>query len=142
MGHVAVVTGGTRGLGEAISTGLQNAGYTVAAIYAGNDEATLRFKEKIGIATYKFNVSDFEACEKALEQITSEIGPVEILINNAGITKDGTMHRMSYDQWSSVIQTNLASCFNIARSIMPLQNPEYMASPRLWPRKVLPKALP
>ena len=142
MGRVAVVTGGTRGIGEAISTGLQNAGYTVAAIYAGNDEAALRFKEKTGIATYKFNVSDFEACEKALEQITREIGPVEILINNAGITKDGTMHRMSYDQWNSVIQTNLASCFNMARSIMPLQNPEYMASPRLWPRKVLPKALP
>ncbi len=118
MGRVAVVTGGTRGIGEAISTGLQNAGYTVAAIYAGNDEAALRFKEKTGIATYKFNVSDFEACEKALEQITSEIGPVEILINNAGITKDGTMHRMSYDQWNSVIQTNLASCFNMARLVI------------------------
>jgi acetoacetyl-CoA reductase len=118
MGRVAVVTGGTRGIGEAISTGLQNAGYTVAAIYAGNDEAALRFKEKTGIATYKFNVSDFEACEKALEQITREIGPVEILINNAGITKDGTMHRMSYDQWNSVIQTNLASCFNMARLVI------------------------
>jgi acetoacetyl-CoA reductase len=118
MGRVAVITGGTRGIGEAISTGLQNAGYTVAAIYAGNDEAALRFKEKTGIATYKFNVSDFEACEKALEQITREIGPVEILINNAGITKDGTMHRMSYDQWNSVIQTNLASCFNMARLVI------------------------
>ena len=97
---------------------MQDAGYTVAAIYAGNDEAALRFKEKTGIATYKFNVSDFEACEKALEQITSEIGPVEILINNAGITRDGTMHRMSYDQWNSVIQTNLASCFNMARVVI------------------------
>ena len=118
MGRVAIVTGGTRGIGEAISTGLQEAGFTVAAIYAGNDEAAKRFTEKTGIAAYKLNVSDFEACEKAAEQITADLGPIDVLINNAGITRDGTMHRMSYDQWNAVIQTNLASCFNMSRVVI------------------------
>ena len=118
MGRVAIVTGGTRGIGEAISVGLKDAGYTVAATYAGNDEAAKRFTEKTGIAAYKFNVSDFEACEAAAAKITEELGPVDVLVNNAGITRDGTMHRMSYDQWNSVIQTNLASCFNMARVVI------------------------
>lgn len=118
MGRVAIVTGGTRGIGEAISVGLKEAGYTVAATYAGNEEAANRFKEKTGIDVYKFNVSDFEACEKAVERITEDLGPVDILVNNAGITRDGTMHRMSFDQWNSVIQTNLASCFNMARVVI------------------------
>ena len=118
MGRVAIVTGGTRGIGEAISVGLKEAGYTVAATYAGNEEAANRFKEKTGISVYKFNVSDFEACEKAVERITEDLGNVDILVNNAGITRDGTMHRMSFDQWNSVIQTNLASCFNMSRLVI------------------------
>ncbi len=118
MGRVAIVTGGTRGIGEAISVGLKEAGYTVAATYAGNEEAANRFKEKTGISVYKFNVSDFEACEKAVERITEDLGDVDILVNNAGITRDGTMHRMSFDQWNSVIQTNLASCFNMSRLVI------------------------
>ena len=118
MGRVAIVTGGTRGIGEAISTGLQEAGYTVAAIYAGNDEAAKRFTDKTGMSAYKLNVSDFEACEKAAEQITSELGPIEILVNNAGITRDGTMHRMEHEQWQSVIDTNLGGCFNCSRAVI------------------------
>lgn len=118
MGRVAIVTGGTRGIGEAISTGLADAGYTVAAIYAGNEEAAKRFKDKTGIAVYKLNVSDFEACAAAAKKIEADLGPVEVLVNNAGITRDGTMHRMSYDQWNSVIQTNLSSCFNMARVVI------------------------
>jgi acetoacetyl-CoA reductase len=118
MGRIAVVTGGTRGIGEAISVGLQEAGYTVAAIYAGNDEAAKRFNNKTGIAVYKLNVSDFEACENAAKQITADLGPIDVLVNNAGITRDGTMHRMSFDQWNSVIQTNLASCFNMSRVVI------------------------
>ncbi len=118
MGRVAIVTGGTRGIGEAISVSLSDAGYTVAAIYAGNDEAAKRFNDKTGIAVYKLNVSDYEACEQAVEKITEDLGPVDVLINNAGITRDGTMHRMSYDQWNTVIQTNLASCFNMARVVI------------------------
>lgn len=118
MGRVAIVTGGTRGIGEAISVGLVDAGHTVAAIYAGNEEAALRFKNKTGIAVYKLNVSDFEACAAAAKKIEADLGPVEILVNNAGITRDGTMHRMSYDQWNSVIQTNLSSCFNMARVVI------------------------
>ena len=118
MGRVAIVTGGTRGIGEAISVGLKEAGYTVAATYAGNEEAANRFKDKTGIAVYKFNVSDFEACEKVVERITEDLGNVDILVNNAGITRDGTMHRMSFDQWNTVIQTNLASCFNMSRVVI------------------------
>ena len=118
MGRVAIVTGGTRGIGEAISTGLKEAGYTVAAAYAGNEEAANRFKDKTGIEVYKFNVGDFEACEAATKQIEEDLGPVDILVNNAGITRDGTMHRMSFDQWNAVIQTNLASCFNMSRVVI------------------------
>lgn len=118
MGRVAIVTGGTRGIGEAISVGLKDAGYRVAATYAGNDEAANRFKEKTGIDVYKFNVSDFEACEKAVKRIEEDLGPVDVLVNNAGITRDGTMHRMSFDQWNAVIQTNLASCFNMSRLVI------------------------
>ncbi|MFT5131616.1 MAG: acetoacetyl-CoA reductase [Gammaproteobacteria bacterium] len=118
MGRVAIVTGGTRGIGESISIGLKDAGYTVAAIYAGNEEAAKRFTKKTDIAVYKLNVSDFEACEAAAKQIEVDLGPVDVLVNNAGITRDGTMHRMSYDQWNSVIQTNLSSCFNMARVVI------------------------
>ena len=118
MGRIAIVTGGTRGIGEAISVGLKEVGYTVAATYAGNDEAAKRFTDKTGMPTYKFNVSDYEACEEAVKQIEADLGPVDILVNNAGITQDGTMHRMSFDQWNVVIQTNLGSCFNMSRVLI------------------------
>ncbi len=118
MSRVAVVTGGTRGIGEAVSVSLKEAGYNVAASYAGNDEAAQKFTDKTGIPTYKFDVSDFDACKAAVERIETDLGPVDVLVNNAGITKDGTMHRMSFDQWNAVIQTNLSSCFNMSRSVI------------------------
>jgi acetoacetyl-CoA reductase len=115
-GRVAVVTGGTRGIGAAISIGLKNAGYRVAANYGGNDAAAQAFNKETGIAVYKFDVSNFEACQSAVKKIHAEIGPVEVLVNNAGITRDGTMHRMTFEQWNAVIQTNLSSCFNMCRA--------------------------
>jgi len=118
MSRVALVTGGTRGIGEAISTGLKNAGYTVAANYAGNDQAAKEFSERTGIKTYKFDVSDFDAVNDGVAAIEAELGAIEVLVNNAGITRDGTMHRMGFDQWDAVIQTNLASCFNCSRAVI------------------------
>ena len=118
MGHVAIVTGGTRGIGEAISVALEDAGHTVAATYAGNNEAAKRFSERTGIRTCKFDVSDFDACQDAVDRITKDLGPVGILVNNAGITRDGTMHRMSFDRWNAVLQTNLSSCFNMSRCVI------------------------
>jgi acetoacetyl-CoA reductase len=118
MGHVAIVTGGTRGIGGAVSVALQDAGHTVAATYAGNDDAAKRFGDRTGLRTYKFDVSDFEACRDGVDRITKDLGPVGVLVNNAGITKDGTMHRMSFDQWNAVLQTNLSSCFNMSRCVI------------------------
>ena len=118
MGHVAIVTGGTRGIGGAVSVALQDAGHTVAATYAGNDDAAKRFGDRTGLRTYKFDVSDFEACRDAVDRITKDLGPVGVLVNNAGITKDGTMHRMSFDQWNAVLQTNLSSCFNMSHCVI------------------------
>jgi acetoacetyl-CoA reductase len=118
MGRVALVTGGTRGIGEAICQALKDAGYTVIANYAGNDEAAGVFKKNHGIPVYKFDVGDFEACQEAVRKVESEKGPVEILVNNAGITRDGTMHKMTYEQWHAVIQTNLTSCFNMSRAVI------------------------
>ncbi len=118
MGRVAIVTGGTRGIGGAISMVLKEAGYEVAATYAGNDESAKRFTERTGIRTYKFNVADYEACAEAIKRIEADLGPVDVLVNNAGITRDGTMHRMSFDQWNAVIQTNLSSCFNMCRCVI------------------------
>ncbi|GJL82678.1 MAG: beta-ketoacyl-ACP reductase [marine bacterium B5-7] len=115
---VAIVTGGTRGIGEAISVALKNAGHTVAATYAGNDEAASAFKERTGIAVYKFDVSDYDQCADSVNQISEDLGPVDILVNNAGITRDGTMHRMTFEQWNSVIQTNLSSCFNMCHAVI------------------------
>jgi acetoacetyl-CoA reductase len=117
-GRVAIVTGGTRGIGRAISEGLKNAGYKVAANYAGNDEAAQRFTKETGIAAYKFDVGDFAACEAATRRIANDLGPVEVLVNNAGITRDGTLQRMSFEQWNAVIQTNLGSCFNMCRCVI------------------------
>ena len=118
MGHVAIVTGGTRGIGEAISVALNDAGHTVAATYAGNAEAAKRFSDRTGMRTYRFDVSDFEACQDAVDRIAKDLGPVGILVNNAGITRDGTMHRMSFDRWNAVLQTNLSSCFNMSRCVI------------------------
>ena len=116
--RVAVVTGGTRGIGKAISLALKNAGHKVAANYSGNDEAAKVFSAETGIATYKFDVSDFEACKAALAKIAKDLGPIEILVNNAGITRDGTLHKMTAEQWSAVIDTNLGGCFNTCRAVI------------------------
>ena len=118
MGRVAVVTGGTRGIGGAISIALKEAGYQVAANYVGNDEAAARFKEVTHIGVYKFDVADFDSCRDAVTQIEQDLGPVDVLVNNAGVTRDGTMHRMDYEQWDKVIQTNLGSCFNMSRCVI------------------------
>jgi len=116
--RVALVTGGTRGIGEAISVALKDAGYSVVANYGGNDEAAKAFTAKTGIPAYKFDVGDFEAVKESVAKIEKEVGPIEVLVNNAGITRDGTLHRMDLDKWSAVIQTNLTSCFNTARCVI------------------------
>src|SRR3954452_1397781 len=118
MARVAVVTGGTRGIGEAISVGLKEAGYNVAAVYAGNDEKAKEFSERTGIVAFKWDVSDFEACKAGIAKVEAELGPVEIVVNNAGITRDGVLHRMTFEQWNAVIQTNLSSCFNTCRAVI------------------------
>ena len=117
MSRVAVVTGGTRGIGAAISTALKKAGYKVAATYAGNDEAAQKFKAEHGVNVYKFDVADFNACKGALEQIVKDLGPVDVLVNNAGITRDGTMKRMGRDMWDAVVDTNLGSCYNMCKLV-------------------------
>src|SRR6187399_179657 len=117
MARVAVVTGGTRGIGAAISKALKEKGYKVAASYAGNDEAAAKFKAETGINVYKWDVSSFDACAAGLKQVEADLGPVEVLINNAGITKDAPMHRMTPDQWYAVINTNLNSLFNMTRPV-------------------------
>ncbi|MGB5709216.1 MAG: acetoacetyl-CoA reductase, partial [Arenicellales bacterium] len=108
----------TRGIGEAISVDLKKAGYNAVATYAGNEQSAKEFSERNGIPTYKFDVSDFDACSAAIDKIESDVGPIEILVNNAGITRDGTMHRMDFAQWNTVIQTNLSSCFNMSRGVI------------------------
>ncbi len=118
MSRVALVTGGTRGIGEAVSVALKEAGYSVAANYGGNDEAAQEFTERTGIPAFKFDVSNFDAVEAGVRQIEANVGPIEVLINNAGITRDGTMHKMSFEKWDKVIQTNLASCFNTCRAVI------------------------
>jgi len=118
MSRVALVTGGTRGIGEAICVALKNAGYTVAANYGGNDDAAKAFTERTGIQAYKFDVSDFAACEAGVKKIEDELGPVDVLVNNAGITRDTTLHRMTPEQWQQVIDTNLGSCFNMCRCVI------------------------
>jgi acetoacetyl-CoA reductase len=118
MSRIALVTGGTRGIGEAISKALKEAGYTVAATYAGNDEAANAFKSATGINVYKFDVADPQACETGIKQIEADLGPVEIVVNNAGITRDKMFHRMNYEQWSAVIRTNLDSMFTVTRPVI------------------------
>lgn len=115
---IALVTGGTRGIGEAIAVELKKAGYTAIANYANDDERAREFTERTGIPAYKFDVSDFEACKTGVQKIVSDIGPVSVLVNNAGITRDRTMHRMSPEFWKEVIETNLCSCFNLSRCVI------------------------
>jgi acetoacetyl-CoA reductase len=118
MAKVALVTGGTRGIGAAISRALQEAGHTVAASYAGNDEAAAKFQAETGIPVFKWDVGDFDACAAGVAKVEAEIGPVDILVNNAGITKDGFFHKMTREQWSAVIRTNLDSLFNMTRPVI------------------------
>ncbi|MGO9740712.1 MAG: acetoacetyl-CoA reductase [Roseiarcus sp.] len=117
MSRVAVVTGGTRGIGAAISKALAGAGYKVAASYGGNDQAAAKFKEETGINVYKWDVGSYDACVAGLKQVVGDLGPVDVLVNNAGITKDGMFHKMTPDQWSAVINTNLNSVFNMTRPV-------------------------
>jgi acetoacetyl-CoA reductase len=117
MARVAVVTGGTRGIGEAISLALRDAGLTVAANYAGNEQKAREFTERTGIKSYKWDVSDFDACIAGVQQIETELGPVEVLVNNAGITRDTTMKRMTRQMWDEVIDVNLGGCFNMAKAV-------------------------
>jgi acetoacetyl-CoA reductase len=117
MARVAVVTGGTRGIGEAISLALREQGLTVAAIYAGNDEKAREFTERTGIRSFKWDVSDYDACMAGIQQVESELGPVDVLVNNAGITRDGTMKRMTRQAWDEVIDVNLGGCFNMAKAV-------------------------
>ncbi|MEK9672691.1 MAG: acetoacetyl-CoA reductase [Rhodospirillaceae bacterium] len=118
MGRAALVTGGSRGIGRAISIGLKEAGYTVVANYAGNDEAAAKFKDETGIPVYKCDVSDFDAVSAMMAQIKSDVGAVEVLVNNAGITRDVPLHKMSKEQWDAVINTNLSSLFNLSRNVI------------------------
>ncbi len=117
MARVALVTGGTRGIGHAISIALKNAGYRVAASYAGNDAAAQAFQAETGIPVYKFDVSSYEASEKAIKQVEKDLGPVDVLVNNAGITKDTMFHKMTKEQWDAVIGTNLNGLFNVTRPV-------------------------
>src|SRR2546423_8591553 len=118
MARVAVVTGGTRGIGASISKALKAAGYKVAASYAGNDEAANKFKAGNGVPVYKWDVSSYESCAAGLKQVEADLGPVEVLVNNAGITRDTMFHRMTPEQWGAVINTNLNSLFNMSRPVI------------------------
>jgi acetoacetyl-CoA reductase len=118
MARVALVTGGTRGIGEAISVALAQAGFRVAANYAGNEERAIEFSRRTGVPAFRWDVGDFDSCAAGVERVQRELGAVDVLVNNAGITRDGVMHRMDFMQWNDVIQTNLASCFNMCRTVI------------------------
>jgi acetoacetyl-CoA reductase len=119
MARVAVVTGGTRGIGEAISLELQSNGVTVAAVYAGNEERAKAFTDRTGINTYKWDVASYDACQDGCARIAEEVGPIDVLVNNAGITRDGTIMKMTYEMWREVIDVNLGGCFNMAKAVFP-----------------------
>ena len=119
MARVAIVTGGTRGIGEAISLALKEAGITVAANYAGNDERAREFTERTGVAAYKWDVADYDACQEGCAKVAADLGPVDIVVNNAGITRDGTILKMTYQMWKEVMDTNLGGCFNMAKATFP-----------------------
>ena len=118
MAKVALVTGGTRGIGRAISEGLKGAGYTVVANYAGNDEAANAFKSETGIEVAKFDVGDFDAVQSAVKDIEGAHGPIDVLVNNAGITRDKPLHKMDKAHWDAVIRTDLDSIFNLSRAVI------------------------
>jgi len=118
MSRVAVVTGGTRGIGAAICHKLQAEGYQVAANYGRSDEAAQKFSDETGIGVFKFDVADFDSCAQGIAKIETALGPVDIVVNNAGITRDATLHKMTYQDWAAVIQTNLSSCFNMSRAVI------------------------
>jgi acetoacetyl-CoA reductase len=118
MARVALVTGGTRGIGAAIAKALKAAGYTVAANYGGNDAAAQKFTAETGIPAFKWDVSSFDACAEGVKKVEAEVGPVEVLVNNAGITRDSQLHRMKPEQWAEVINTNLGSLFNMSRQVI------------------------
>jgi acetoacetyl-CoA reductase len=117
MARVAIVTGGTRGIGEAISIALRDKGLTVAANYMGNDERAKAFTGRTGIKSYKWDVSDYESCQSGVREVEEELGPVDVLVNNAGITRDATMRKMDHSKWQDVIDTNLGGCFNMAKAV-------------------------
>lgn len=117
MSKVALVTGGSRGIGAAISKALQDAGYTVAATYAGNDDAAKAFTDETGIKTYKWSVADYDACAAGIKQIEEDLGPIAVLVNNAGITRDAMFHKMTPQQWKEVIDTNLTGVFNMTHPV-------------------------
>ncbi|WP_019515767.1 acetoacetyl-CoA reductase [Sphingomonas sp. Mn802worker] len=119
MARVAIVTGGTRGIGEAISVALRDMELTVAANYAGNDERARAFTDRTGIAAFKWDVADYDACQAGVARVVDELGPVDVLVNNAGITRDGTIMKLSYEMWREVIDTNLGGCFNMAKAVFP-----------------------
>jgi acetoacetyl-CoA reductase len=116
--RTAIVTGGTRGLGRAIAVALKDAGRRVAAVYHGNEDAAKKFREETSIPTYRWDVADFEACKVGIVRVEADLGPIEILVNNAGITRDATLHHMSLEQWWAVINTNLGSMFNMSRNVI------------------------
>src|SRR6186713_3107754 len=118
MSRVALVTGGTRGIGAAIAKALKAAGYKVAANYGGNDEAAQKFKADTGISVFKWDVSSYEACAEGIKKVETDVGPIEVLVNNAGITRDAMFHRMKPEQWTAVINTNLGSLFNMCRPVI------------------------
>jgi acetoacetyl-CoA reductase len=117
MSRVAIVTGGSRGIGAAISIALKEAGYSVAANYAGNDEAAAKFKDETGIPVYKWSVADYDACVEGIKQVEADLGPVDVLVNNAGITRDGMFHKMTKENWDAVINTNLSGLFNMTHPV-------------------------
>ena len=119
MARTALVTGGTRGIGKAISEALKAKGYNVAANYGGNDDAAAAFTEATGIPSYKWDVGDHEACLEGCARVAADHGPVDIVINNAGITRDGTLHKMTFDDWNDVMRINLGGCFNMAKATFP-----------------------
>mgnify|MGYP001030818920 FL=1 len=119
MSRIALVTGGSRGIGAAISKTLQDKGYTVAATYAGNDDAAAKFTEETGIKTFKWNVADYEASKAGIEKVEAELGPIEVVVANAGITRDAPFHKMTPDQWNEVIATNLTGVFNTIHPVWP-----------------------
>jgi acetoacetyl-CoA reductase len=119
MSRVALVTGGSRGIGAAISKELKEAGYTVAATYAGNDEAAAEFTKETGIKTYKWNVADYDSSKAGIAQVEADLGPIEVVVANAGITRDAPFHKMTPEQWHQVIDTNLTGVFNTIHPIWP-----------------------